>query len=101
MPGEQAAGAINPRQPSANRTAPTNVEFDVAVTVTEASDTGGEAKLSVAWLNVGGGMSSSYQNQAISRIRFVVPVALPSLEMAEHKPRPVVQAPTDFDPLSS
>ena len=54
-----------------------NIEFDVAVAVTEGShsNVGGKASIAVAWL--GANKQESGQTSALHRIRFTVPVVLP------------------------
>lgn len=57
--------------------APQMVEFDVAVTVTEADGDKGGGKIGVSFLNIGGEISSSSENSSTSRIRFEIPVVWP------------------------
>lgn len=58
-------------------TAPQMVEFDVAVTVTEADSGKGGGKIGVSFLNIGGESTSSSENSSTSRIRFEIPVIWP------------------------
>ena len=60
----------------------------MAVTVTDTAEGSGKAKLAVVGIEIGGGGGKSVQNQAVSRIRFSVPVSLPSVEMDQYKPQP-------------
>ena len=54
------------------------VDFDVTVTVIEATETEGKAKLNVAGLlNLGTGGQSNASSTAINRISFKVPLAMP------------------------
>ena len=54
------------------------VDFDVTVTVIEATETEGKAKLSVAgFLNLGTGGQSNASSTATNRISFKVPLAMP------------------------
>ncbi len=54
------------------------VDFDVTVTVIEATETEGKAKLNVAGiLNLGTGGQSNASSTAINRINFKVPLAMP------------------------
>ncbi|MCG9574455.1 hypothetical protein L1D57_25655, partial [Vibrio diabolicus] len=54
------------------------VDFDIAISVTENSDTSADGKLTVASvLSFGGGASSSESNSTLSKIAFKVPLALP------------------------
>lgn len=77
---EEVGGHINPRGPLELRTKPEAMEFDVAITVVEATEHGGKAKISVAGFSVGGGLDKNYQNQSVSRVRFNIPVSWPSVE---------------------
>lgn len=54
-----------------------DVEFDVALTVTESDRSGAGLRVGIAWVggNVEGG--SNRQHSEVSRIKFVVPVAFP------------------------
>jgi hypothetical protein len=54
-----------------------DVDFDVAVTVNEASDKKGGGGLFVAGFGVGAQGSSSLSNSTVSRIKFKVPVFFP------------------------
>lgn len=54
------------------------VDFDVTVTVIEATETEGKAKLNVAGLlNLGAGGQSNASSTATNRISFKVPLAMP------------------------
>lgn len=54
------------------------VDFDVTVTVAEATETDGKAKLNVAgFLNLGTGGQSNASSTATNRISFKVPLAMP------------------------
>lgn len=54
------------------------VDFDVTVSVVEATETEGKAKLSVAgFVNLGAGGQSNASSTATNRISFKVPIALP------------------------
>lgn len=54
------------------------VDFDVSVTVLEATETKGKAKLNVAGLlNLGTGGQSNASSTATNRITFKVPLAMP------------------------
>lgn len=57
--------------------APQMIEFDVAVTVTEADGEKGGGKIGVSFLNVGGEITTSSKNTSTSRIRFEIPVVWP------------------------
>ena len=87
-----AGAAVNPRGEHEHRSEPRAVEFDVAVTVTDTAEGSGKAKLAVVGIEIGGGGGKDVQNQAVSRIRFSVPVSLPSVEMDQYAWRPVYDA---------
>lgn len=55
-----------------------NVEFDVAVTVTEAQGSEGGLGLMVGMIGLGSKGKSDSENSSTSRIRFSVPVSLPT-----------------------
>ncbi|HHF2855212.1 TPA: hypothetical protein ACPJZ8_004438 [Vibrio diabolicus] len=85
-----AGGCLNPavrisHQPSQSHVSSLSdgqniytVDFDIAISVTENSDTSADGKLTVASvLSFGGGASSSESNSTLSKIAFKVPLALP------------------------
>jgi hypothetical protein len=54
------------------------IEFDVAVTVSEGSERQGKGNIGVASiLGIGGHASSTSANSSVSRIKFAVPLILP------------------------
>ena len=54
------------------------VDFDVTVSVIEATETEGKAKLNVAgFMSLGTGGQSNASNTSINRISFKVPIAMP------------------------
>ena len=54
-----------------------NVDFDVAITTTEAENANGGASLKVAsLLNIGGGGETKTENQTVSRIKYTLPLVL-------------------------
>jgi hypothetical protein len=56
----------------------TNVEFDIAVTATEDKKTKGGVAVAVASLVLGSQGESGSSNARVSRLKFSVPVILPS-----------------------
>lgn len=54
------------------------VEFDVALTIEENAKTEGGGKLNVVFSSIGGNAQSSITSSAVSRIKFAVPIQLPS-----------------------
>lgn len=60
-----------------------DVEIDIAVTVTDAISTESGAKLSVASvLNIGGEKNKTINNETINRIRYTLPVIIPTGEIS-------------------
>ena len=73
---ESNGGQINPdRGPGLRQFQ--DVEFDLAVTVEEATKTGGELGVSMWAIKAGTGGASENRNQAVNRLRFKVPIDLP------------------------
>jgi len=60
-----------------NATLLQDVEFDIAVTVGESSQSGAGLRVGVPWIGGGVEGGSNREQSAVSRIRFVVPIALP------------------------
>lgn len=57
------------------------VQFDVAVTAVESSDVKGGAKVEVAgFFSAGGGAGLAERSEKVSRLQFIVPLALPDDE---------------------
>jgi hypothetical protein len=54
-----------------------SVEFDVAVTVTEAKGTKGAIGVVVGTIGLGSQRQSSEESSAVSRLKFSVPITLP------------------------
>lgn len=71
------SGVINPKPPD-RVSAVVHVRFDVSIVTTDTKEGGG--KLSVVAANMAGKISS--ENTSTSRIQFVVPVELPSTDVA-------------------
>lgn len=59
------------------------VEFDLAVTVTEESETSGKAGLSIQIVSAGGQKTASTSMTSVTRIKFSVPIS-----WAQQNPRP-------------
>ena len=53
------------------------VEFDVAVTVTESTERGGDGKLNVAMVSLGGKKQHLSETESVSRIKFAIPIIPP------------------------
>jgi len=54
------------------------IEFDVAVTVNEIDTANGGVGIKIAGINIGGKLQNESANQTISRIKFSLPLTLPS-----------------------
>lgn len=54
------------------------IDFDVAITTTEATGTKGGIGLFVGAVGLGTQGASDTSNQSVSRIKFTIPIALPS-----------------------
>ena len=54
------------------------IEFDIAVTVNEKDTANGGAGIKIVGFNVGGTLQNEITNQSISRIKFSIPLTLPS-----------------------
>jgi hypothetical protein len=58
------------------------VDFDVAVTIVDKTESAGEAGIAVAGLKVGGKGGESTEQSSISRVKFRLPVAWPTDDRA-------------------
>lgn len=57
----------------------TKVEFDIAITTAESNDVDGKAGIKVAsLLELGGGGATSQSSSNVSRVKFNLPLALPT-----------------------
>lgn len=57
---------------------PTQVDFDVAITVSEGTEKQGKGNIGVAsYFGIGGQARSTTGNSSVSRIKFSIPVVLP------------------------
>lgn len=80
---DSLGASVNPRQNGIdgnhiNGTTIQDVHFDVAVTASESTAIDGGAKLNVTVLKAGVGTNSEASESSTSRIKFTVPVGLPS-----------------------
>ena len=55
-----------------------NIDFDVAVTISDTTKTGGGGRISVIALSLGGEASDEMQTTSVSRIKFSVPILFPN-----------------------
>lgn len=85
---------VNPLVLAQGHTDPKPVEFDVAVTVQDKMAGGGKAGLKVMAIEVGGG-GMEKSTEAVSRIRFAVPVSLPAKRPREAGTKPLQYHPSD------
>ncbi|MGR5144768.1 hypothetical protein ACQKPX_24260 [Photobacterium sp. DNB23_23_1] len=56
-----------------------NIQFDIAVTVVEGSESGGKLGVSVGGLSIGVNGKENQANTSASRIQFSVPMLLPQV----------------------
>lgn len=70
--------------PNNNYPSVQEIDFDIAVTVTEDSRAEGGAKLSVVAVMLGGKMETLSANSTVSRIRFSLPVRWPIAATPQH-----------------
>lgn len=54
------------------------IEFDIAVTVNEKDTANGGAGIKIVGISIGGSLQNETSNQSISRIKFSIPLTLPS-----------------------
>ena len=94
----ETTGAVNPVPQSQEHGAPQPVEFDVAVTVASSGQLEGGARLQVMGFALGGKASTDNSTQAVSRVRFGVPVAMPITAKDKHKRQPVRANKPDYGP---
>ena len=59
---------------------PRRIDFDVAVTASEEDSAGGTAKFSIKVLSLEGGAGATTSNSTVSRIKFNIPVQLPTMK---------------------
>jgi hypothetical protein len=78
---------VNPVDPIEDHTDATELSFNVAVTVTDRTEAGGKAGITVVGFKLGGGVDIAFENQSISRLAFKVPVALPSVAISKSECR--------------
>ncbi len=77
-----------------------NVEFDVAVTVTDKMSGGGKAGIKVFAIELGGDGSKSVEQSSVSHIKFTVPI-VPPTQLVRRPTRAIRQMRTDYDEYSS
>lgn len=76
-----AQGRETPKsmQPAKVAPSPGEIEFDIAVAVTNSSESGGKASIAVMGIGIGGAKQKEAVTSTTHRIKFVVPVVfLPS-----------------------
>jgi len=82
--GSSGTAVVNPNRSHGAYTDPECIEFDVAVTVADKTDVDGKAGISVIGIKVGGGVESAFENKAVSRLSFRVPVSWPSVKREQY-----------------
>src|SRR5687767_6942883 len=65
---DKASGGYNPIQ---------NIDFDIAVTISEGSQDKLGGGIKIASFNIGGETKAENKNSTISRIKFTIPMAFP------------------------
>ena len=75
---KSGSGRINPIRENEYYSNPKDVEFDVAVTVTDSVSGKAEGGIRIPVLRAVGQGEKSLENRAVSRIRFSVPLSVPS-----------------------
>jgi len=55
-----------------------DVEFDISVNVSEGKDDKGKFSLQIAGVNLSAGKSNEINNTAINRMKFSIPIVLPT-----------------------
>jgi hypothetical protein len=68
---------VNPNPVSENHKKLSDIEFDVAVTVSKGNSAEGGGGLSVMGVSIGGKGASEQTNSSVSRIKFSIPVSYP------------------------
>ena len=82
------------------------IDFDIAVTVTEDARKEGSARLSVMSVKIGGTLEKASVNSTVSRVRFSLPVRWPIAEsppkgQGKFEPHGVVTTyASDFNPIT-
>ena len=62
---------------------PQDIEFDVAVTISEEKTTKGGIMVAAGILGLGSGGQSRTENESISRIKFKIPILFPGIDWNE------------------
>jgi hypothetical protein len=68
-----------------------NVEFDIAITVSNKQGASGRAGLKIWVADVGGDLSRTAERSTVNRIKFTIPIlpAVSPIEWGSYAPRPV------------
>lgn len=74
---DATAPYVNPNPVSENHKKLSEIEFDVAVTVSEEKSGEGAGGLSVMGVSIGGKKGTDQVNSSVSRIKFSIPVSYP------------------------
>lgn len=91
---------VNPFASHGSYSDPKDVDFDVAVTVTDEKSGGGDAGIAVAMFRFGAKGEVKLESQAVSRIRFSIPVAVPGIAVEQY-PTASQYTSHAYDPYSS
>lgn len=74
---DYTAPYVNPNPASDHSKKLSDIEFDVAVTVSDGKSAEGGGGLSVMGVSIGGKGASEQTNSSVSRIKFSIPVSYP------------------------
>jgi hypothetical protein len=58
------------------------VNFDIAVTVTDRSSDQADARIKVMGIGLGGGLSEEFERSQVSRIQFSIPIVPPTTSVS-------------------
>jgi hypothetical protein len=82
----KTVGRINPKFPEDNwKDLVQKIDFDIAITATGKTSGEGGGGIQVYFFNASGKLSKSHENSMTNRIKFTIPVALPSHEVSPDK----------------
>lgn len=74
---KDSTAEINPNDVEGVRRSVHEVDFDIAITVTDEGEMKAGGKLKILSLGVDGAVSKANQNEHVHQLKFTIPVALP------------------------